>query len=398
MSKVVANLYQHQFLYVSRLLSLCNDDERAEDDLYNTSTKQNSSTNSSQKEEAAKYRVQTERESYPATLFNMLIADGPPWLIENMTRRIRYREEVRSPEGKAKKRRGKRDRQSFSAEEVSSESGSSRQLVLHIIGASVDSELWGWDGTKTSYTHNEMLDAYAEASTNVLSYLKNFIDSVESIKLIFVGPDCPSPEKAVVCRCETSIPGSKAILRIETHCCNYGEDATLQDPDAIIFFNPGLSCPDYDWSKALSAASSHQPFTPFIITTNTEMEGFADIKSLVDGGYISTKELPSYVLDTIADEATSNNEDDNEDDDKKRFFFCENPYAGLRVRQSGTMANDLYVKSRYVMGGLFQSGDIDITQTKKKKKSIDKSKKRKESDESGSTRKKRRKGGNPALI
>eukprot|EP00985_Skeletonema_marinoi_P026056 scaffold19821_cov166-Skeletonema_marinoi.AAC.13 len=414
---------------ICSLLNLCNGDETAEDNLYNTTTTtKNTKHNTIQKEEAAKYRVQTERESYPATLFNML-TDGPPWLIENLTRRLRYREEVRSPDAKGSgssggsetKRRGKRDRQSSSQEETaSSSSGLSRELVLHIVGASVDSELWGWDGTTTSYTHNEMLDAYAEASTNVLSYLKNFIDSVDSMRLVFVGPDCPKPTRGSgggggdddeirVCRLDKSIPGSKTMLHIETHCCNYGEDTTLPDPDAIIFFNPGLSCTDYDWSKALSAASSYESSTPFLITTNTEMEGFADIKCLVDGGYVDSKELPTYILETVDVESPSNNsrynddveEEEDDDEQNKKFFLCENPYAGLRVRQSGTMANDLYVKSRWVMGGLFQRGGDVVKKKKKKKKTkmVDKSKKkRKGSQEKGSDRKKRRKGGNPALI
>ena len=397
---------------------MCNDDETAEDNLYNNTSKTITNStkkhNNIQKEEAAKYRVQTERESYPATLFNMLILDGPPWLIENLTRKLRYREEVRSPEAKGsgigseRKRRGKRDRQSLHREEempASSASRLHRELVLHVVGASVDSELWGWDGTTTSYTHNEMLDAYAEASTNVLSYLKNFIDSIDSLRLVFVGPDCPKPrhgggkDGAIVCRLDKTIPGSKTMLHIETHCCNYGEDTNkLPCPDAIIFFNPGLSCPDYDWSKALSAASSYQQSsTPFLITTNTEMEGFADIKCLVDGGYVDSKELPKYVLETVDGETSSNNsryndDDDVEDEQNKKFFFCENPYAGLRVRQSGTMANDLYVKSRWVMGGLFQRGGGDGNVDMEKKK-------RKESEERGSARKKRRKGdSNPALI
>ena len=428
-----------------RLLNLCNNDETAEDNLYNNNpTTNNNDNTTTQKQEAAKYRVQTERESYPATLFNMLISDiGPPWLIENLTRKLRFKEGVRSPDVKIgsssgsserkKKRRGKRDRESLLGREgmaaASSSSSSNnrlhRELVLHIVGASVDSELWGWDGTTTkSYTHKEMLDAYAEASTNVLSYLKNFIDTIDSLRLVFVGPDCPKPKRSesggggegggkddetIVCRLDKTIPGSNTMLNIETHCCNYGEDDTkLPCPDAIIFFNPGLSCPDYDWSKALSAASSYQSSTPFLITTNTEMEGFADIKCLVDGGYVDSKELPKYVLETIdvdVETTPSNNSRyDEEDEQNKRFFFCENPYAGLRVRQSGTMANDLYVKSRWVMGGLFQlgGGDGNVEKEKKKAKVVDKSKekkKRKESEDNGSARKKRRKvGSNPALI
>ena len=46
-----------------------------------------------------------------------------------------------------------------------------------------------------------------------------------------------------------------------------------------------------------------------------------------------------------------------EDEDSERsFFFNENPYAGLRVQQSGTMGNDLYVKNSWIVGGLFHSG------------------------------------------
>ena len=404
----------------------------------------------------------------------MAITDGPTWLIENLTCKLRFREEIRSPDVKKgssssgssskgserkRKRRGKRDRQSFTREEIEttttptttttagSSSGRNKELVLHIVGASVDSELWGWDGSTTSYTHNEMLNAYAEASTNVVSYLKNFIDTIDSIRLVFVGPECPrtrrrddgsgsdddddgggdgGEEETIVCRCEMLIPGSKTMLHIETHCCNYGEDHDGQDttpfpaPDGIIFFNPGFSCTDYDWSKALSAASSYQSSTPFLVTTNTEMEGFADIKCLVDGGYVDSKELPTYILETVVEEeeeapsSNSNrrhnsheNDDDDDidnDDQNKKFFFGENPYAGLRVRQSGTMANDLYVKSRWVMGGLFQStsgGGVGKKTTKKKM--VANSKKRSnESEEgggSGARKKKRRKGGNnPALI
>jgi len=259
------------------------------------------------------------------------------------------------------------------------------------------------------------------------------VDTIDSIRLVFVGPDCPRPKQSkqhggggddmvVVCRCETSIPGTKTMLRIETHCCNYGEDHNGQDttttsfptPDAICFFNPGLSCPDYDWSKALSFAASST--TPFLLTTNTEMEGFADIKCLVDGGYLDSKELPTDILETIGvDDAPSSNNnsskynnDDDDEEQNKKFFFCENPYAGLRVRQSGTMGNDLYVKSRWVMGGLFQQrdGGGDVVEKKKKKvemvqvKESQKKKKRKESEEGGSSsrKKKRCKVGNPALI
>lgn len=90
---------------ICSLLNLCNDDELVEDELYDnddskSDSKLNSSNNNNQKYEIAKYRIQTERESYPATLFNMLSDDGPSWLVEALSRRLRYKEEIRSPEGK----------------------------------------------------------------------------------------------------------------------------------------------------------------------------------------------------------------------------------------------------------------------------------------------------------
>ena len=474
---------------VCSLLNLCNDDELAEDELYdnnNSSSNGNSNSdsklnnskdNNNQKYEIAKYRIQTERESYPATLFNMLSDDGPSWLVEALTRRLRYKEEIRSPEGKLfhrstggggsgegggkggerKKRRGKRDRQSLtSSDEIAtplptttaslSSKGNKKELVLHIVGAQSDSELWGWDGTSSSTNNNnknEMLDAYAEASSNVLSYLQNFIDVITGIRLVFVGPGCPQQQhqqrgkddetknKRTVFHCEKMIPGSKTMLYVETHCCNYGDDGgsssnndnndAIPPPDAIIFFNPGFSCTDYDWSTALNAAASSSSSlhgstllssTPFLVTTNTEMEGYADIKCLVDSGYIDSKDIPNGILETFSDDDPSSLNDkkysshnDDDDEQEKKFFFCENPYAGLRVRQSGTMANDLYVKSRWVMGGLFVPDNkrmvaTTLVKSKSKKKRRKDSEERRSSSSDVHRKKKRRKGdgSNPALI
>ncbi|KAL7449706.1 hypothetical protein ACHAWC_002665 [Mediolabrus comicus] len=466
---------------ICSLLNLCNDDELVEDELYdndnnddsnNSDSKlnnnNNNNNNNNQKYEIAKYRIQTERESYPATLFNMLSDDSPSWLVEALSRRLRYKEEIRSPEGKLfhrstggssgggevegerKKRRGKRDRQSFtSSDEITtptttttassssaSSKGNKKELVLHIVGAQSDSELWGWDGSSSSTNNNknEMLDAYAEASSNVLSYLQNFIDVITGIRLVFVGPGCPQQQqkrgKDEKKNKRTTV--SKTMLYVETHCCNYGDEGgsnnnngdgdndTIPPPDAIIFFNPGFSCTDYDWSTALKAAASSSSSlhgsslssTPFLVTTNTEMEGYADIKCLVDGGYIDSKEIPAGILETFSDDDPSSLNDkkysshnDDDDEEEKKFFFCENPYAGLRVRQSGTMANDLYVKSRWVMGGLFVPDNKKMAVTTLVNKSKSKKKRRKDSEERRSSsdvhrKKKRRKGdgSNPALI
>lgn len=172
--------------------------------------------------------------------------------------------------------------------------------------------------------------------------------------------------------------------------------------------------------------------TPILITTNTELEGFAEIKYLLDRGYISSDSLPKDVLEAVDYQATANktNSSGGYKDDGVTFFFGENPCecsflycfffisylatyvtillldAGLRVRQSGTMGNDLYVKSRWIIGGLLTSSTSSSTggsarSLKKRKIEIksseysdeEESRKKKARRSSGNTKKK-----NPALI
>jgi len=331
---------------ICSLLKLCNDDEDAEDKLFNDTSIESHDQKQGDAKEAALYRVQTERESYPATLFNIL-SESPMWFMEAMTRRIRYLEDPRSP--LQKQRRGKRDRNGISPTKPPSPVMGNKQLIIHIVGASTNSELWGWDGRSADAA---VLDAYAEASTNLVSYLESFPIVLKSIRLIFIGPDCSKS-----CKHKVSIPESKTMLIVETHCYNYGEHnqhESVPSPDVIVFFNPGFSCPDYDWSKALSAAAKFSTSwsTPLLVTTNTEMEGFADIKYLLDGGYINAKSIPDDVCEAI--DYSRPKFKSNVNDEDRAFFFGENPYHGLRVRQSGTMANDIYVKSKWMFGALIE--------------------------------------------
>jgi hypothetical protein len=195
------------------------------------------------------------------------------------------------------------------------------------------------------------------------------------------------------------------VLTIETHCCNYGEhnqtqaSESIPSPDVVVFFNPGFSCPDYDWSKALSVAASPSKVdigcsTPFLVTTNTEMECFADIKCMLDGGYIDAMSLPSDILEAVDHPVPKARKHETIEEDVA-FFFGENPYHGLRVRQSGTMANDVYVKSRWMFGGLFKKTGAF---KKRKSKECDE-----EDEDMHKQAKKKHRGGNskksnPALI
>ena len=383
---------------ICSLLNLCNDDEAAEEEQNEMDKKKKKGSNNKKKDydtkvnhkqEAAKYRITTELESYPATLFN-IISEGPHWFVESITRKLRYNEDVRSPEPPTKKqRRGKRDRNSTSPMKESDTGSRRKELVLHIVGASVDSELWNYDGSTTTSKkkgakknnddeeEEDVFRAYAEAATNLSSYIKNLLEISINLRLVFVGPDCPKQKSF-----EVPIPDSNSsMLTFETHKCYYGssEQPYLPVPDVIIFFNPGFSCPDYEWAPALQAACAYQASssstpTPFLVNTNTEMEGFADIKYLLDGGYMNAKSLPNDILEAV-DYASNGNEDENFDDDISSlpFFFSLNPYAGLRVRQSGTMGNDLYVKNRWIIGGLLDSSSISSGTGKKKRKSGTKS-------------------------
>jgi len=323
---------------VCALLNLCNDDEDAEEEMYNKkkksskkSNEKNKKSNSDQqKTEAAHYRVRTELESYPATLFNIL-SEGPDWFIESMSQKLRKNEDIRSPTAppKKKQRRGKRDRSSISPkkdEDASTRSSKrKRELVLHIVGASVDSELWNWNESSSDNIEEEFLNAYGEAATNLTSYLNNLLEMTNiTIRCIFVGPDCPKQKSVISHRIQVTIPDStSSSLSIETHACYYGssEQPYLPAPDAVIFFNPGFSCPDYNWSSALNAVCAYQVSsrnsTPILLTTNTELEGFAEIKYLLDGGHINSESLPKDVLEAVDYQATSNK--------TCSFFFSENP-------------------------------------------------------------------------
>ena len=125
----------------------------------------------------------------------------------------------------------------------------------------------------------------------------------------------------------------------------------------VIFFNPGFTCPDYQWHEALNACrngnkdSSESTQTPFIVTTNTEMEAIADIQYLHQHGYIDS--LPPAVADIVNEGQLDHDSDTFGQNANNSIFFGENINAGNRVRQSGNMANDLFCKNKYIFGGHF---------------------------------------------
>lgn len=123
------------------------------------------------------------------------------------------------------------------------------------------------------------------------------------------------------------------------------------------FFIAGFTCPDYTWEEAVSAIPDN---TPYLITTNTELEGIADAQYLLENSFIS--DLPEGLAHILEPDTSRSDEEESD------TFFSINPFSGERIRQSGTMANDLYVKSRWILGGKFSSKSRDTKGSNKRQK------------------------------
>lgn len=365
---------------ICALLRLCSVDDYMED----SSSSETKMTTTEQDEEASRSRITSEYESYPATLANVLM-DAPCFrpILERYTNRS--------------KRRGKTVRQEDMDADHSSLSGANDTsiLTIHIIGASHESELW--DGFKMKHEScPDVYNAYAESLTELISSYK----MIKTINLIFIGPDCPRNDVNQVrfihreglddTSNETSKSnkrkrsGSKdndpASCKVIIHSirANYSENikSTHPSPDIIVFFNPGFTCPDYSWQEALNVCVTKDSpkKIPFLVTTNTEMEAISDLGWLHQHGYIES--LPETVSDIINEGMNEHDPDIVDYNDKHQMFFGENPNQGSRVRQSGNMGNDLFVKNRWIYGGLLGSGK----EKQSEEKSTCKSRKDKRSD------------------
>jgi hypothetical protein len=339
---------------ICALLGLCNDDEAVEDDPKNSKI-------GKERLNAAKDRLASEFESYPATLAN-IIMEGPC-----------YQDTLEKCTGES--------------------------LTIHVIGASEDSELW--QGHPDPSQERKVFDCYADALAEIAESYK-----IQCINLHFFGPACPKRkiDRTVVIPQIQQQQGKKsssrtAKLHVQTRNEDYNLDNNKQSsPDIIVFFNPGFTCPDYDWEKSLSCVKKME--IPFLVTTNTEVEAIADLQYLMDREILF--DIPpglNAILQMNSDEDDGGSPpDDDEDADDCTTFLSLNPYAGNRVRQSGTMANDLYVKSRWVFGGI-SSTKLSL-QTKKRETPsssgeglAEGNKKKRRVERSGNTKKT-----NPALV
>jgi hypothetical protein len=291
---------------ICALLALCNDDEVVEE-----GDEKEIASLSEDRKCAAEERVASEYESYPATLANS-ISDIP--CFQSTLQRCR----------------------------------ANKSLTIHVVGASEESELWGKHPNPKQKRNvwQSHADALAEVAENFHI----------NISIEFVGPDCPKETvEKVITIPPVQAKKSFSSLHVTTSRKKY-EFSKKSPPDILIFFNPGFTCPEYNWEDTVSFMKD-TPGIPFIVTTNTELEAIADLQYLWDRGLI--QRIPAGLMDMF--EGTGSNHEDrdvNYDDDKEEeadegvSFLSVNPYCGLRVRQNGTMANDVYVKSRWIFGGL----------------------------------------------
>jgi hypothetical protein len=288
---------------VCAVLRLCQDDEAVDNN-------EDMSNLDSSRIQAAKDRIHTEKESYPATIANV-VAEGPC-----------YVQKLRS-------------------------CSTSRKLVFHVIGASVEGELWDYkDGEEDS----AFAKAYADA-------LVGFSDSynLDTIELVFLGPECPEMNvKLSISMQSTHKDSPSGDLLIRTIKGHYTVDLLKQSEvskaDIVVFFNPGFTVPDYSWTEMLSCIEKG---TPFLSTTNTELEGIADCQYLLDQDKIQT--IPPGLSEIFG--LYSSCDDGEESSTNVNAFFSENPFCGSRVRQNGTMANDLFVKNHWMLGGILDTFD-----------------------------------------
>jgi predicted RNA-binding Zn-ribbon protein involved in translation (DUF1610 family) len=326
---------------ICSLLKLCNDDEMVEEMMAaagggESSTSSSSTTNTTAAVAAAHNRVRSEYESYPSTLANVL-AEGPCY--QSILRRHRH--------------------------------GGSSSLTIHIIGASTDAELTrgptvhrndgdsgdhiDGDDSRQRQQQQVVLQDYAEALSELVER-----NDLQQVNLLFIGPDCPADIPWNVTVPIPLMPNddidehqttTSKQLSVQTYrglYHNVVRDGVMAVPaaDIVVFFHPGFTHPDYDnWQETLAAIPSG---TPFLLTSHTEMEAIADAQYLLEQDKIQS--LPAGLADILqVDIDTTDNADD--DNGGGGCFFAVNPFHGLRVRQNVTMANDLYVKNRWMLGG-----------------------------------------------
>lgn len=174
-----------------------------------------------------------------------------------------------------------------------------REISVHIV-ASSKAELLHSNQERTHTIYNEALE-------NIIG---RFL--LKSVTLRFIGNECYRNWHT-----EDFIFKSSCILTITTHQLYY-HDFVGEAPDVLLFFNPGFTFPEYKWNKSLHTIENN---TMIYVASNTKIECVMDWNYLLENKHIGETE---------------------------ECFVRLNLKCGKRVRQSNTMANDIFIKSRWV--------------------------------------------------
>lgn len=318
---------------ICAILKLCQDDDDVEAN--------EAGHLDAQRREASQDRIRSELESYPATLANV-INEGPCYqqVLESCQK---------SPE---------------------------KKLTIHVIGATVEAELWGKEND---------LDGIGS------SYAEAFADLVDRrglsvVEVLFIGPDCPKTNLHTSLSIRKMDQATSSELMMSTFQGPYSNqlmnENNISKPHIVAFFNPGFTVPEYSWIDSLNCIPKG---TPMLSATNTEMEGIADCQFLLDQDKIQS--IPPGLAEMFGLHSHADDGDDEAMAMRETSFFTVNPFCGNRVRQSGTMGNDLFVRNRWMIGGIMDCFNPTVAQ-----QSIEAPKKRRVADAGNS------KSSNPALI
>ena len=224
-----------------------------------------------------------------------------------------------------------------------------------MIGASDEAELTRGP-TEKNDTPEALVRDYADALVELAERY-----GISDIELYFIGPDCIAFQmEQPLQTLDKKQLGTLHVTAI--HGLNHEQAKALSTPDSVIMFQPGFTVPDYDWSDSLKCIRDG---TPFLLTSNTEMEAIADVQYLLEQDRM--QELPPGLADVleVSCQTTSDDDDDN-------ALLAVNPFCGLRVRQNTSMANDVFCKNRWMVRGRIGplQQPIKSTNEHKKAKSI----------------------------
>ncbi|KAG2499976.1 hypothetical protein HYH03_002261 [Edaphochlamys debaryana] len=193
---------------------------------------------------------------------------------------------------------------------VASTAAAARPLQLIVLGAAGDAEL---------------------ADPSSWQVVADAVDT--DVRIVFVGPEVPDSLAGTGAQygrvSQWYLQSTYGDDSLTAAAERTGQAAVLQHPDAFLAFNPGFTCPDYEWVETLAALSKAvRPGQAqaagggrgpcLIVATNTRLEADMENDMLREQGWVAVS--PS----------------------------APNPFTSLKAQQNGVYANDCYRKNAWL--------------------------------------------------